>query len=272
MKILFTSDLHEDMGAFKRFVRILNALDFDYGYDCGVIAGDLIDETPTMPKIDHTTDPLPINDSIPELPGADEDDDNSFSDDLLVVDRDEKFDLLRRLYNPEGATRKLLRRKEKAFKDILGQSFKPIFLIPGNHDKTEWDDYNNVYNIHGRKFRYMDYNFVGYRYAALFDKFEEEISADMEILKDLVDSKTIFVTHNPARGILDYGQGSSSIRKLVQERKPLYHLFGHVHGGFGWEDNLMDGVSVGSVNGAYPMKRKFVGINLEAELVKRVLI
>lgn len=37
------------------------------------------------------------------------------------------------------------------------------------------------------------------------------------------------VTHFPPEGILDDGRGSGLLKEMVAERRPRYHLFGHVH-------------------------------------------
>ena len=37
------------------------------------------------------------------------------------------------------------------------------------------------------------------------------------------------VTHFPPEGVLDDGRGSGLLKEIVTERRPRYHLFGHVH-------------------------------------------
>ena len=42
--------------------------------------------------------------------------------------------------------------------------------------------------------------------------------------------KTDFlITHIPPKGILDEGTGSETLKQVILERQPRYHLFGHVH-------------------------------------------
>ncbi len=74
MKILFTSDLHGDLEAFKAFTRILN-LDFDIG----VISGDLLEDAVTLNIMKET----------------------------LSVDED---DLLEELYDPDDSIEDLTER------------------------------------------------------------------------------------------------------------------------------------------------------------------
>ena len=67
---------------------------------------------------------------------------------------------------------------------------------------------------------------------------------EIDIAKDLnklhIDSKTIFVTHAPACGILDTGYdgshyGSKSISSFLLKNNVLLHTFGHIHQSFGFQ-------------------------------------
>ncbi len=48
--------------------------------------------------------------------------------------------------------------------------------------------------------------------------------------------------------------GSNEIGMMIEKQKPLLHLFGHVHSGFGSAEFR--------INGAYPRSQSFVGISL----------
>ena len=37
------------------------------------------------------------------------------------------------------------------------------------------------------------------------------------------------ITHGPAEGHIDYGKGCQRLKKIINESKPKYHLFGHIH-------------------------------------------
>ena len=81
----------------------------------------------------------------------------------------------------------------------------------------------------------------------------------MELLKPLIDSHTIFITHGPQFGILDISYdgkhvGSKALKHLLERRKHKLHLFGHIHQAAGIYKN--------SINGAYPNIRKFIRIDL----------
>ena len=89
------------------------------------------------------------------------------------------------------------------------------------------------------------FNFVGYQYSlpfmgGIYEKPEEEIAKDLAVLESLMDSKTVFITHSPAKGVLDRGilgalVGSTSILSIVNNRSIWAHVHGHCHGSFGRE-------------------------------------
>ncbi len=43
----------------------------------------------------------------------------------------------------------------------------------------------------------------------------------------------IVITHNPPAGILDEGCGDKDLRERVEKIKPMLHLYGHAHSGYG---------------------------------------
>ena len=62
--------------------------------------------------------------------------------------------------------------------------------------------------------------------------FESEQKA-YDIFKRIPEDVDILVTHGPPKGIMDSGFGSIALMDIVQKRQPTYHLFGHVHEGYG---------------------------------------
>jgi hypothetical protein len=60
---------------------------------------------------------------------------------------------------------------------------------------------------------------------------EEEIGKKAGGLK--IDKFSIFLTHTPPYGVMDtvggIHIGSRAIRKIIEERKPLLNICGHVH-------------------------------------------
>ena len=74
--------------------------------------------------------------------------------------------------------------------------------------------------------------------GGIFEKPEAEIAADLSPIEDLLDPRTVFVTHSPAHGTLDPGKGplkigSRSLRNVLDRKSVLAHIHGHSHSGFG---------------------------------------
>ena len=241
MKILFTSDLHGKIEAFESFTKALDSDDFD----CGVIAGDLLDDGAT-------------NEEVMSLLGVTEDDllpEFAFASETYEESLERQ---IKELHKPTSYLMRTLKIKEQQLKDILSKTRKPIFIVKGNHDMTDWSSYKNIRNIHGRKVSFRGYSFIGYHYTE-FERTQGKQRADFQQIKNHIDNKTILVTHIAAKGVLDYStenysDGSDALRELLQQTKPALHLHGHIHGRFGWEGRL--------VNGAYPCKQKFISINI----------
>ena len=246
MKILFTSDLHSNIQAYKDFVFLLK----EYDYDIGIIAGDLIEDYVSDEELIEYFN-LTSDDLLEELPSAEE----SFVETMKKA--------IKRINDPQGYYMRALKIKENSLKLILNTTNKPILLVPGNHDKTEWNSWKNISNIHWKKINIGKYNFVGYCYTN-FDRSPYDLEQDYQKLKHTINKNTIFVTHAPAYGILDgdYLSGNKDLRDLIKEKKPKYHLFGHIHAGYGYENN--------SINGSYPKERKFIDINTETNEVYKI--
>lgn len=256
MKILFTSDLHGLLEAYKNFSQLLK----DFPYDVGVISGDLI--TGFRPEeFDRVKRDLGIEeeDLLEELHSPDE---------IIPIE-------------PNQFLEKAYRQKEKEYKAILQSSGKPVLFIMGNDDglvTNEWEDEGKVQNINQKRIDFAEINFVGYQYAnpfvgGLFERTEKQQKRDMRTLRKLMDRNTILVTHGPAFGLNDkawnpskeaeHSIGSKALRWLIDKTKPKFHLYGHFHYGFG--------IYGSEINGAYPRERKFICIDTNsnhAEIVK----
>jgi len=157
------------------------------------------------------------------------------------------------------------------FKNFLKSvPHKQKIMIAGNHDKTfDMDKYTKLKNH--RKFgnllpekvedfknsffegveglHYLENssaNVYGYEiygspftpiyFNMAFQKFEGKLK---EIWKEIPDKTDIVVTHGPPKFIGDYTvseihAGSLSLLNEIQKRiKPKYHIFGHIHEGYG---------------------------------------
>jgi Icc-related predicted phosphoesterase len=232
VKILFTSDVHSSEDCYRQFAGILKHKD----YDVGVIAGDL------------------WHDVLPEAEIAR----------LLGLDggapRDERQARLLERYtrDPWEVLPEALEAKEREIKDILFEARKPIFIVPGNHDRTSWASERNLYNVHGKRMSLGRHGFVGYRFTEI-ERSETEQERDFEKMHGLLGADTILVTHAPPYGILDRSHGgrhigSRAVRRRAGSQNVRLHLFGHVHEDFG---------RVGKYyNGAFPRLGAFVRIEL----------
>lgn len=246
MNILFTSDLHGDTEAYKNYAFTLENND----YDIGIIAGDLMDDYVSKKELIEYFNLAP-DDLLEELPSADE----SFVETMKKA--------IKKIYDPQGYQMKALKIKETSLKLILNSTNKPILIIQGNHDKTEWTSWKNIYNIHWKKIKIGKYNFVGYRYTN-FDRSPYDLEKDYQKLKHTINKNTIFVTHAPAYGILNgYSSGNKDLKYLIEEKKPKYHLFGHIHEDFGYKEN--------AINGAYTKYKLFISIDTDTNKINKIL-
>ena len=139
---------------------------------------------------------------------------------------------------------------------ILDGVAEPVFYIMGNDDMIELDPKTaGIRSIQGRRVELDDFNFVGYQYslpfmAGVYEKPEEDIHEDLAALDPLVDQRTVLVTHSPAYGVLDIGAmgahaGSAAIKDLIDRRRPLVHIHGHIHEEFGRRGRHFNAASAG---------------------------
>jgi len=142
----------------------------------------------------------------------------------------------------------------------------PVLFIMGNDDLVTLEPRSErLRSLHGTRVDFAEFNFVGYQYSlpfmgGVFEKPEQEIAGDLADLEQLVDRKTVLVTHSPVYGRLDLGildqhAGSRSLLSLVERKKPRVHVHGHIHSQFG-----RDGVHF---NVAADMRARAVLIDVE---------
>jgi Icc-related predicted phosphoesterase len=126
----------------------------------------------------------------------------------------------------------------------LETSHVPVLYIMGNDDLIDFRPGSGPMRpIHGTRLDLGPYNFVGYRYSlpfmgAIYEKTEEDIARDLAGMAGLADDHTVFVTHSPAKGILDRTMlrthaGSAAILDFIEKSRVRAHIHGHIHGGFG---------------------------------------
>jgi Icc-related predicted phosphoesterase len=136
------------------------------------------------------------------------------------------------------------RREAERVVRILRKLSIPVVYIMGNDDQVSLEADDAAFlPIHGRHVKCGDFSFLGYQYSppfmgGIFEKPEEEISKEVQSLEPLLSDRTVFVTHSPAKGILDWTTlnghvGSSSIRDAISRNPMRAHIHGHIHGSFG---------------------------------------
>lgn len=129
----------------------------------------------------------------------------------------------------------------------LLDSFPNGFIVPGNWDNEAVGKIlaKSPHCVHGKRVEIEDgLNVVGFGYSmpTPFGTFgevtEEEMYAGLSKLP--IDSNTILLLHSPPKGHFDevlMGRliGSESVLRIIEEKKPLAALFGHVHEHMGSE-------------------------------------
>ncbi len=249
MKILFSSDIHGLVPAFKQYSELLKNSNFDLG----ILSGDLM-----------THFSLEESEGLLSRLGLEPDD---LLEELSPGDNNRNVESKRDIFY-----RQALKLKVHDIQNILSLSKKPIYFIMGNDDGIvagglEWSNYKNQKNINQKKIHYKEYNFVGYQYTSpfvggLFEKPETEQEKDFASLEKLIDDNTILVTHGPPYGVMDYNYGSKALKDLINRKTPRYHLFGHIHQTFGYEGNF--------INGAFPKEMKFVSIDTDKNEIRYI--
>ena len=121
--------------------------------------------------------------------------------------------------------------------------YKHKIFVAGNHDVC-LDGANienlpaNCYYLYHSGVKVDNIRFWGVPYF-----FSYELNANLEQKMRQIPSDTdILISHRPPYGILDFENnkhfGCYDLLKSVLEIRPSFHLFGHVHAGYGMEKSL----------------------------------
>ncbi len=251
MRILFTSDLHGDMSAYRAFADRLK------DFDLGILGGDLMEEF--LPLEDAIGYGLKDPDLVEELHDEDYDE---------LAELDKAVDSA--LHDRSSINRRGLELKRKDIVAILEGPRKPIYYVRGNHDIADWSDSGFLTNIEDRKIALGEISIFGLR-----DRFRKAVSTwrYSERIAAQVDRSTILVCHSPPYKVMDLiwtvdrrshrviqaHVGSRRILKLIHKRHPLFCLCGHVHEGMGIQGNV--------INGGCHRQRKFVALDTQSREV-----
>lgn len=127
-----------------------------------------------------------------------------------------------------------------SFLEDVISSFPDFYLVPGNMEGKEANDFlaENKHSVHEKKVELSDgLNLVGFGYSnktpfGTYGELEEEDIYEKMSRLD-IDNNTILLLHCPPKGHFDSvgseNPGSSSVLKIIEEKKPLAALFGHIH-------------------------------------------
>lgn len=144
------------------------------------------------------------------------------------------------------------REKLREICQLLQTADVPIFLLIGNDDRisnSDWDkilEDSGIGNLNSRTHILGAWRITGFQYVLPTpwntnnELPEEELAVMLRGIERRVNERTIFVTHSPPWNILDrlingLSAGSMSIRRLLEEKQPVFHIFGHIHEFFGCE-------------------------------------
>ncbi|MFA5848173.1 MAG: metallophosphoesterase [Thermodesulfovibrionales bacterium] len=126
----------------------------------------------------------------------------------------------------------------------------PVFMLIGNDDHIADEEWNKILrnygilNLNMTSYPIKGFKITGFQYVLPTpwntnnELTEEELGLRLKSMEKQINNKTILVTHVPPYRVLDKlisGQhaGSSSIYKMVKDKQPLFHIFGHIHEAFG---------------------------------------
>ena len=120
---------------------------------------------------------------------------------------------------------------------------KPVFFVPGNCDPLELagKSFGRAENLHGKIRVFRDLTFVGVGGALTsyfntpFEMSEEDLHGVVEEAFKVDFKKLVIVSHTPPKNTrLDLAfnrthVGSETLRRLIEEKKPILALCGHIH-------------------------------------------
>ncbi len=126
----------------------------------------------------------------------------------------------------------------QAYLDFVQKELnKPVLYVRGNHDK-DVKTVREGTHLDSKIVTFMGVRFLGFdsisRDGRLFS--DKDMTVRTEIMRRIIDRDggfDVLVTHHPMRGVCDgedqLHKGYSSFVTLVDEYKPKYMLYGHMH-------------------------------------------
>ncbi|MDD4877445.1 MAG: metallophosphoesterase [Candidatus Nanoarchaeia archaeon] len=123
---------------------------------------------------------------------------------------------------------------------FLEKAGKPLILTYGNHENEKevaevCRKYSFCVYLHRAAYEYGEYLFFGFGGGGFSEKNPDFERIAERVKKDAKGKKLILITHGPPYGTaLDYlpstgHRGCKSIRKFIEEAKPMAAISGHLH-------------------------------------------
>ncbi len=121
--------------------------------------------------------------------------------------------------------------------------YKDIIVIAGNHDRYLTQQHKFLDNAHylcDQSIEIQGLKFHGSPYTVKFMDwyFGKDDNKLIEHWKKIPEGLDFLITHGPPKHILDLSDegipcGSKTLLDRIRVCKPKYHIFGHIHEGYG---------------------------------------
>ena len=141
------------------------------------------------------------------------------------------------------------------------------FFVHGNWDNDLRTDNDLVTIMKNDVVKYDGYYFMGLDSRSLL------IENLFSLTKNIPADKMVLITHEPPFGILDLtwignNAGFLEFRELVETKKPILHVFGHIHesgGHIDYEGTLF-------LNAAFQENKKIYIVNLPSKRIREIKV
>jgi len=150
------------------------------------------------------------------------------------------------------------------------QDFKKMVIINGNHDlfsekcskEIIQSILTNVIYLENSSVTIKGIKIWGSPFTSTFYDWAYMLPGDelKKIWATIPDNTDIIITHGPPLGICDYVEytkqnvGCPHLRDRIKEIKPKYHIFGHIHCGYGiYQDEHTTYVNASLMNENYDL-------------------
>lgn len=155
-------------------------------------------------------------------------------------------------------------------------------FIAGNHDfGFEREKYvaesmipNNVDYLNNSEITIEGLKFWGSPVTSPFNNwaFNESDDYRSQLWETIPNDTDILITHGPPRDIRDFSKygsercGCKFLRSKVLEIKPIIHIFGHIHGQYGFhEEGGVLFINASTLNERYAVTNKPVVVDIDVE-------